>query len=54
MNIAIITLLSGLFLLNISILVIVLRTWFSQKKSQQIKYWYDENGKLQFDLDNGR
>jgi len=54
MNLAIITLLSVLLLCNISILVVVLRTWFSQKKSQQIRYWYDDEGKLQFDLDSRR
>tara|TARA_R110001583_G_C5403676_1_gene386025 strand:- start:387 stop:551 length:165 start_codon:yes stop_codon:yes gene_type:complete len=52
MNLAIITLLSVLLVFNIGILVVVLRTWFSQKRSQQIRYWYDDEGKLQFDLDN--
>jgi len=40
------------FFLNLWMLYIVLHIWYNQKKADRIRYWYDEEGKLQFDLDD--
>ena len=42
------------FLINLWVLYVTLHIWYGQKKNQQIKYWYDEDGKLQFELDDRR
>lgn len=47
-------LLAVLFVMNCLTIAICFKTWYGQKKSQQVKYWYDEEGKLQFDLDDRR
>lgn len=40
------------FLINLWVLYITLHIWYGQKKAQRVRYWYDEAGKLQFDLDD--
>ncbi len=52
--VSIFILLAILFLMNCLIISICFKTWYGQKQNQQIKYWYDEEGKLQFDLDDRR
>ena len=42
------------FLMNLWVLYICLNIWYGQKKAQQVRYWYDEEGKLQFGLDDRR